>query len=60
MALTDRFDAAPEEVEEAMCRILARCVYCGDRAPRVVVHGHEQCATCGVNVEPCCGGGGCG
>ena len=22
------------------------------------VHGHGQCAACGTNVEPCCGGAG--
>jgi hypothetical protein len=24
----------------------------------VPVHGHGQCAACGTNVEPCCGGAG--
>lgn len=22
----------------------------------MAVHGHEQCASCGANVEPCCSG----
>lgn len=34
----------------------ARCVYCGSPLQVVWVHGHGQCARCGVNVDPCCGG----
>ncbi|MEO6595060.1 MAG: hypothetical protein ABIP94_09950 [Planctomycetota bacterium] len=33
-----------------------RCPYCGYLSPVVHVHGHGQCAHCGANVEPCCGG----
>lgn len=34
------------------------CPYCHhDRM--VYVHGHGQCARCGINIEPCCDGGGC-
>lgn len=34
------------------------CPYCQhDRI--VYVHGHGQCARCGVNIEPCCDGGVC-
>ena len=29
---------------------------CGSRAEPIYVHGHSQCATCGVNIDPCCGG----
>jgi hypothetical protein len=32
------------------------CPYCGATAPLVHVHGHGQCAHCGANTEPCCGG----
>ncbi len=34
------------------------CPYC--RHDQVVhVHGHGQCARCGINIEPCCDGGVC-
>jgi len=34
------------------------CPYC--HHDRIVhVHGHGQCARCGINIEPCCDGGGC-
>ena len=29
---------------------------CGSQAAPVQVHGHGQCADCGVNIDPCCGG----
>lgn len=32
----------------------ARCPACGHHAPVIYVHGHGQCARCGVNTEPCC------
>lgn len=32
------------------------CPWCGVPAPLVWVHGHAQCAACGVNSEPCCQG----
>lgn len=36
-----------------------RCIYCGSEAELVWVHGHGQCATCGINVEECCRGENC-
>ncbi len=34
------------------------CPYC--RHDQIVyVHGHGQCAKCGINIEPCCDGGVC-
>ena len=33
-----------------------RCDYCGRETERVRVYGHDQCAFCGTNVEPCCDG----
>lgn len=36
-----------------------RCIYCGQLAPLVWVHGHGQCASCGINVEECCRGENC-
>ena len=32
------------------------CPFCGQTLAVVHVHGHGQCANCGTNVEPCCGG----
>lgn len=34
----------------------AACLWCGSRAGLVWVHGHGQCATCGLNVDECCRG----
>jgi len=33
-----------------------RCNYCGYIGVPVFVHGHYQCAKCGVNSIPCCNG----
>lgn len=38
---------------------LRRCIYCGSEADLVWVHGHGQCANCGINVEECCRGENC-
>jgi len=46
----DADDATPRTA----CR--ARCPMCGSAAEPVEVHGHVQCASCGVNIDPCCGG----
>lgn len=35
------------------------CSFCGSEAPLVWVHGHGQCAKCGVNAEECCQGERC-
>lgn len=35
------------------------CPYCAMPGALIHVHGHGQCPHCGVNVEPCCGGGEC-
>ncbi|MCX6392391.1 MAG: hypothetical protein NTX95_07860 [Actinobacteria bacterium] len=32
------------------------CPMCGSTAQPVYVHGHSQCATCKINIDPCCGG----
>ena len=34
------------------------CPYC-QHDQIVYVHGHGQCAKCGINIEPCCDGGQC-
>lgn len=36
-----------------------KCQYCGVEAPLVWVHGHGQCAACGINVRECCQGEQC-
>ncbi|MGD8428507.1 MAG: hypothetical protein PVH63_12820 [Balneolaceae bacterium] len=36
-----------------------RCTYCGAEAQLIWVHGHGQCANCGINVEECCRGESC-
>lgn len=36
-----------------------RCLYCGQIASLVWVHGHGQCASCGINVDECCSGESC-
>lgn len=36
-----------------------QCVYCGQQAQIVWVHGHGQCAACGINVDECCRGESC-
>ena len=33
-----------------------RCLFCGRPESLVWVHGHGQCAHCGVNAMPCCDG----
>ena len=40
--------AAPEQQ--------SRCPFCGKPEQLVWVHGHGQCAHCGVNAMPCCDG----
>lgn len=37
-----------------------RCIYCGQHAELVWVHGHGQCAACGINTDECCRGESCG
>lgn len=32
------------------------CPCCGRETVLVEVHGHGQCAQCGINIEPCCQG----
>lgn len=51
----------PTDNNQAVCRDGEdrRCVYCGNVAQVVWVHGHGQCASCGINVEECCRGEQC-
>lgn len=47
--------------KEASKRVqeLRRCVYCGQHAELVWVHGHGQCSACGINTQECCQGENC-
>tara|TARA_R110002096_G_scaffold183757_19_gene361999 strand:- start:9374 stop:9559 length:186 start_codon:yes stop_codon:yes gene_type:complete len=36
-----------------------RCLFCGQEAELIWVHGHGQCAACGINAEECCRGESC-
>ncbi|MGC6484808.1 MAG: hypothetical protein ACON4P_03965 [Candidatus Puniceispirillales bacterium] len=36
-----------------------RCLFCGRPEQLIWVHGHGQCAHCGVNAMPCCDGAVC-
>ncbi len=46
----------PENKHRNQRKELRICMYCGAKAPLVWVHGHGQCANCGINVEECCRG----
>lgn len=35
------------------------CHWCGMPTQIIWVHGHGQCASCGINIAPCCDGGLC-
>lgn len=32
------------------------CLWCGQPAEIIWVHGHGQCANCGYNIDECCRG----
>ena len=36
-----------------------RCLYCGQHAELIWVHGHGQCSACGINTQECCQGENC-
>ena len=38
---------------------MQRCPYCSRPSELVLVHGHDQCRHCGINVQPCCSGEQC-
>ena len=46
--------AAARTLKARSPKCLDRCPWCGRRATIIPVHGHGQCAACGVNREPCC------
>ena len=32
------------------------CPWCGQQTMIIWVHGHGQCANCGINIDECCRG----
>ncbi|WP_170245673.1 hypothetical protein [Fodinibius salinus] len=50
---------AKKETAENKNEGARRCPFCGSQAPLVWVHGHGQCAECGINVQECCQGETC-
>jgi len=50
----DKRGEAPSPAQE-----ITRCLFCGQPEQLVWVHGHGQCAFCGVNAMPCCDGATC-
>ncbi|HCD50638.1 MAG: hypothetical protein CNE91_01595 [SAR116 cluster bacterium MED-G04] len=48
----------PAPAQQASADI-ERCLFCGMPEQLVWVHGHGQCAHCGVNAMPCCDGAAC-
>jgi hypothetical protein len=49
----------PEISDNALKKEPRRCLYCGQYAELIWVHGHGQCAHCGINTEECCQGENC-
>lgn len=35
------------------------CLWCGQSAQIIWVHGHGQCSSCGINIDECCRGEQC-
>lgn len=48
-----------ENNKETLLATTNRCLYCGQVAELVWVHGHGQCSHCGINTEECCRGESC-
>ena len=54
-AMSDR----PDEQQRGMVEAATGrqpCPMCQSLEPPIDVHGHSQCATCKINIDPCCGG----
>lgn len=49
-------DQHTSDTTDASAAETRQCAYCGEEAPLVWVHGHGQCANCGINVQECCQG----
>ncbi|MGU9962456.1 MAG: hypothetical protein ACNYPF_05565 [Candidatus Puniceispirillales bacterium WSBS_2018_MAG_OTU23] len=48
-----------DAAENVQLRAISRCLFCGQPEQLIWVHGHGQCAHCGVNTWPCCDGAEC-
>lgn len=48
-----------EQNKEPLVAATNRCLYCGQEAELIWVHGHGQCSNCGINTEECCRGENC-
>ncbi|MFP8490061.1 hypothetical protein ACKGJO_13310 [Gracilimonas sp. Q87] len=56
--MNSRKTKAQEETQQAGSA-KRRCLFCGQEAELIWVHGHGQCAACGTNAEECCRGEQC-
>ena len=63
--MTDQSSPAPspvpplEQTHQPDQQTAPRCLFCGQPEQLIWVHGHGQCAHCGVNAMPCCDGAEC-
>jgi len=48
--------AAEENDRKTAESCVQPCPMCGSTEQPIYVHGHSQCATCKINIDPCCGG----
>jgi hypothetical protein len=58
--LNDQLPEGQSEKDEVPLEQIPRCLFCGSFENLIWVHGHGQCAYCGINAMPCCDGGVCG
>ena len=49
----------PQTSTQSLKEAAPRCLFCGQPESLIWVHGHGQCAHCGVNAMPCCDGAEC-
>ena len=49
----------PQTSTQSLKEVAPRCLFCGQPESLIWVHGHGQCAHCGVNAMPCCDGAEC-
>ena len=58
--MTDHPDIkSPDQHPTQLSQTAPRCLFCGQPEQLIWVHGHGQCAHCGVNAMPCCDGAEC-
>ena len=49
----------PIESDKTNNNRLIICLWCGQPAQIIWVHGHGQCSSCGTNIDECCRGEQC-